>query len=64
MKELDYGKSYQYAHDFENNFVQQEYLPREVKGKRFWEPQQNAAETKLAEWMKRLWGDKKDRETK
>lgn len=64
MKELDYGKSYQYAHDFENNFVQQEYLPREVKGKRFWEPQQNAAEAKLAEWMKRLWGDKKDRETK
>lgn len=60
MKELDYGKEYKYAHDFKNNFVEQEYLPNELKRNRFWEPQSNPAEARMQEWMKRLWGDKKD----
>ena len=58
MKELDYGKEYKYAHNFENNFVQQEHLPRELQSSRFWEPQSNLSETKMDEWMKKLWGDK------
>lgn len=58
MKELDYGKNYQYAHNFENNFVQQEYVPKEIKNSQFWEPQQNAAENKMLEYMKKLWKDK------
>lgn len=55
MKDLNYGKNYKYAHDFENNFVEQDYLPPEVKNKRFWEPQQNVAENKIVDWLKRLW---------
>ncbi len=56
MKELDYGKEYKYSHDYENHFVKQEYLPKELKGNRFWEPQPNPAEDKMAELMKKLWG--------
>ena len=55
MKELDYGKNYKYAHDFENNFVEDNFFPNELKQKKFWEPQNNAAENKIVEWMKRLW---------
>jgi len=58
MKELDYGKDYKYAHDYENNFVHQEYLPKELKNTRFWEAQSNAAEAKMHELMKKLWGEK------
>jgi len=58
MKELDYGKEYKYAHDYENNFVNQEYLPKELKNIRFWEAQPNAAEAKMHELMKKLWGEK------
>jgi putative ATPase len=55
MKELDYGKDYKYAHDFENNFVEQEYLPKEVLNQRFWEPQSNPAEAKIVERLRQLW---------
>lgn len=58
MKELDYGKNYKYAHDFENNFVEQEYMPKEIKKQRFWEPQPNQAESKTVEHLKRLWKDR------
>lgn len=59
MKELDYGKEYKYSHDYENHFVQQEYLPRELNKNHFWDPQSNPSEMKMQEWMKRLWGEKK-----
>lgn len=59
MKELNYGKEYKYAHDYENNFVKQEYLPGELKNSRFWEPQSNPAESKMNDLMKKLWEDKK-----
>jgi putative ATPase len=59
MKELNYGKEYKYAHDFKDNFVRQDYLPKEIKNKRIWKPQDNAAEGKLMEGMRRLWGDGK-----
>lgn len=55
MKDLNYGKNYKYAHDFENNFVEQDYLPQEIKNKRFWEPQQNVSESRIVEWLKHLW---------
>ncbi|MFV0419529.1 MAG: replication-associated recombination protein A [Dysgonomonas sp.] len=55
MKKLDYGKDYKYAHSFENNFVEQDYVPKEIKGHQFWKPQQNASEMKIVEWMKKLW---------
>jgi putative ATPase len=58
MKELDYGKEYKYAHDYDNHFVSQEYLPKELKSSRFWDPQPNPSEVKMVEWMKKLWGDK------
>ena len=57
MKELDYGKEYKYAHDYKDNFVQQEYLPKELNKNRFWDPQSNPSEVKMQEWMKKLWGD-------
>ena len=55
MQELDYGKNYKYSHDYPNNFVKQEYMPPEVKGERFWDPQSNPAEQRLDERMKKLW---------
>lgn len=55
MKELNYGKDYKYAHSFENNFTEQDYTPPEVKGKKFWEPQNNASEEKIVNWLKKLW---------
>ncbi len=59
MKELDYGKEYKYSHDYDNNFVIQEYLPEAIKGSRFWEAQLNPAEKKLSDLMKKLWGEDK-----
>jgi putative ATPase len=59
MKELNYGKEYKYAHDYENNFIKQEYLPKELKNSRFWEPQSNPAESKMNDLMRKLWGNKK-----
>lgn len=56
MKELDYGKEYKYSHDYENNFVKQEYLPKELKNTRFWDAQNNVSEAKMRELMKKLWG--------
>ena len=58
MKEMDYGRDYKYAHDFENNFVEDNYFPKELRKKKFWEPQNNAAENRIKEWMRRLWKDR------
>lgn len=58
MAELDYGKNYKYAHDYENHFVEQDYLPPEIKGERIWQGQENPSEHKLIEQMRRLWGDR------
>lgn len=55
MKELDYGKEYKYAHDYKDNFVQQEYLPKEILNSRFWEPQENPAESRTVEHLRKLW---------
>lgn len=58
MKDLNYGKDYKYAHDYANNFVKQEYLPKEIIGTKFWKSQNNSAENKLNEWMNFLWKNK------
>jgi putative ATPase len=58
MKNMDYGKGYQYSHSYENNFSKQEYLPAELSGKKFYEPGKNAREEELRRFLKNLWGDK------
>ncbi len=55
MKNLNYGKDYQYSHNFENNFVAQQFLPDKIKNKRIWQVQSNSAEKKLGEWLRSLW---------
>lgn len=60
MKQLGYGRDYKYAHDYQDNFVQQQFMPDALQQTRLWQPQQNAAEQKHAERMKQLWGDKYD----
>ena len=58
MKELGYSDGYKYAHDYENHFVEQQFLPDELIGTRLWNPQPNAAEEKLKERMRFLWKDR------
>jgi putative ATPase len=58
MKELNYGKEYKYAHDYEQNFVQQEFLPEQAKGTRFFEPGNNARENEIRKNLRNFWGDK------
>lgn len=58
MKELNYGTEYQYAHDGRNNHVIQEYMPEEAKNIAFYEPGNNASESKLKERMHFLWKGK------
>lgn len=58
MSELNYGKEYKYAHNYEGHFVKQAYLPHEVENERLWIGQSNASESKLIQYMKSLWGDR------
>lgn len=56
MKQLGYGNNYKYAHDYPGNFVRQQFMPDELKDRRIWQPQANAAEQKHKERMQQLWG--------
>jgi putative ATPase len=58
MKDLGYGKNYEYSHSYENNFSAQEYLPKEIAGKKFFDPGKNAREEELRKFLKGLWKDK------
>ena len=58
MKNLDYGKNYEYSHSYENNFSPQEYLPKEIAGKKFYDPGKNAREEELRKFLKSLWKEK------
>jgi putative ATPase len=59
MKSEGYGRDYKYAHDFENNFVFQEFMPDSLAGKKFYNPNTtNATEQKIAARMTELWGEK------
>ncbi len=58
MKDLNYGKDYDYAHSHEGNFVDLEFLPEEIKGTSFYKPGKNATENKISEQLKKKWKDK------
>ena len=58
MRELNYGQKYMYAHDYANNFIQQEYLPDQISGEKFYEPGNNAREIDFRNYLKSLWKDK------
>ena len=58
MKELDYGKNYKYAHSFENNFAEQEFLPDELKNTTLFEPGNNTRELSIRDFLKKLWKGK------
>ena len=58
MKDIGYGRDYKYAHDFENNFVELEFLPEKIAGTRFYDPQENAREKELRARLKALWKKK------
>lgn len=61
MQELGYSADYLYAHDFQNHFVKQQFLPDQMVGKQFWIAQGSPQEQKMNEWMKFLWGDDKNK---
>ncbi len=58
MKELNYGKNYGYAHAYENNFVEQEFLPDNIAGQKFYEPGNNARENEQRAFLKARWKEK------
>lgn len=58
MKDIGYGKEYQYAHNYTSNFAQQEYLPESIKGTKFYEPGNNARENEMRVFLKKLWNEK------
>lgn len=58
MKNIGYGKDYKYAHDYEKNFVEQEFLPDRISNSRFYDPQDNARENELRARLKALWKTK------
>ncbi|WP_281542441.1 replication-associated recombination protein A [Maribacter aestuarii] len=60
MKDLGYGDNYQYAHNYENNFVATEFLPDELSGTTFYVPGKNQRENALSDFLKKRWKDKYD----
>ena len=60
MKDLDYGKNYKYAHSYQDNFVNQEFLPEEISRTKLYEPGNNARENSFREVLKNRWKDKYD----
>ena len=58
MKNMNYGKDYKYAHSYENNFADIEFLPEKIIGSTFYTPQQNAREEEIRKFLKVRWKDK------
>jgi len=58
MKEIGYGKDYKYAHAYDGNFVEQDFLPERIKKERLYFPQNNATEIKILERLKKWWGER------
>ena len=58
MKELNYGKDYAYAHQYENSFIEQEFLPDSISGKKFFEPGNHAREQEQKQFLKTRWKEK------
>ena len=51
---MGHGTGYKYAHDYPNHYVEQQYLPYELTGKKYYEPSWNGYEAKIREHMKRI----------
>lgn len=60
MKNMDYGKNYQYAHDHQGNFVQHEFMPDKIAGTKLYDPGNNASEQRMREYLKNNWKEKYD----
>lgn len=58
MKKMGYGQNYKYAHSFEGNFTNQEFLPETIKGTAFYDPGKNPREEELRRFLRNLWKDK------
>jgi putative ATPase len=58
MKNMDYGKDYKYAHQFENNFTLQDHLPEKLNGKTYYSPQRNPREEEIRKFLKERWKEK------
>ena len=58
MKEQGYGEGYRYAHDYENNFAHQEFMPEKLAGTKLYDPGNNPREHELRQRLKKLWGKK------
>lgn len=58
MKNMEYGKGYQYAHSYENNFSRQEYLPEALSGTKYYNPGKNAREEEMRKYLRALWAEK------
>ena len=57
MKEIGYGKEYQYAHNYEGNFTEQNFMPDELRGRKLYEPGHNAREAEILRNLQKWWGD-------
>ncbi len=57
MKQLQYGKNYKYSHEYEGNFVKQDFLPSDIIGISFWKPGTNQREEELKKYMQKIWGN-------
>lgn len=58
MKQMDYGKDYKYAHNYERNFVEQQFLPEAIDGRLFYSPQANPREEEIRKFLKNRWKEK------
>jgi len=58
MKNIGYGKEYKYAHSFEGNFVDQDFLPEAIRGTKIYDPGNNSREAETKEKLKKLWGER------
>lgn len=57
MKEIGYGKNYQYSHNYEGNFAKQNFFPDELKGEKLYEPSNNARENEIKRSLQNWWGE-------
>jgi putative ATPase len=58
MKNIGYGKDYKYAHSFDGNFVDQDFLPEAIRGTKIYDPGNNSREAETKEKLKKLWGER------
>jgi putative ATPase len=60
MKELGYGETYKYAHDYKNSFIKQEFMPEKIKGEKLYDPGKNTRENSQRDYLKKNWEEKYD----